>query len=382
MTNLLNNYYDPKGSCFKSFIFDNKQQTFTIEEMKNESKPPLVETISAQRDSKMIEGWFNNDKPFIVVGPEGCGKSQIINNVIKRQRAVNVATIHCNAQTSAFHIIQKLNQMCTQSSKSQGRVYRPKEGNKLVIYLKDINLPKPDKYDTIQLIAFMHQIVCYNGFYDENLEFVFLERIQIIASMTPATVVGRHKLSCRFTANVCIAYIEDPPNQELEDIYSLYLKVILGHENFGNGAMVNSSKKIARFCVDTYENVKQKFSVDDHRHYLLTPKELTKWIMGAMRYEAQGAEALVEVLAYEAFRLFRDRLVNIESRQALDQLIYNQLRTHLKYGNTIGNISFLSKISTVKPIFPGYNTLGRLEKDDLIQTIKETIKSYEREFKG
>jgi len=350
--------------------------------MKNLNKPPVIETISAQRDSKMIEGWFNNDKPFIVVGPEGCGKSLIINNIIKQKRSINVATIHCNAQTSAFHIIQKLNQMCTQSSKSQGRVYRPKEGKKLVIYLKDINLPKPDKYNTIQLIAFMHQIVCYNGFYDENLEFVFLERIQIIASMTPATVVGRHQLSCRFTANVCIAYIEDPPNEELEDIYSLYLKVILSHENYGNGAMTNSSKKISRFCVDTYENVKKRFSVDDHRHYLLTPKELTKWVMGVMRYEAQGAEALVEVLTYEAFRLFRDRLVNIESKQALDQLVYNQLRNHLKYGQTIGSLSFLSKVSTVSTIFPGYKTLGRLEKTDLEQTIKDTIKSYEREFKG
>ena len=45
------------------------------------------------------------------------------------------------------------------------------------IYLKDINLPKPDKYDTIQLISFLQQIVCYKGFYDDNLEFVGLERI-------------------------------------------------------------------------------------------------------------------------------------------------------------------------------------------------------------
>jgi dynein heavy chain 2, cytosolic len=163
--------------------------------MKNLNRPPLVETISAQRDGKMIEDWFNHDKPFILVGPEGCGKNQIIHSNIKKLRSTTVATIHCNAQTSAFHIIQKLNQMCTQSSKSQGRVYRPKDCQKLIIYLKDINLPKPDKYDTIQLIAFMHQIVCYNGFYDDNLEFVYLERIQIIASMTPATVVGRHKLS-------------------------------------------------------------------------------------------------------------------------------------------------------------------------------------------
>jgi len=67
--------------------------------------------------------------------------------------------------------------MCSQSTISQGRVYRPKDSQRLIVYLKDINLPKPDKYDTIQLIAFLQQIVCYKGFYDENLEFVYLERV-------------------------------------------------------------------------------------------------------------------------------------------------------------------------------------------------------------
>lgn len=39
--------------------------------------------------------------------------------------------------------------MCQQSTNANGRVYRPKEVQRLIIYLKDINLPKPDKYDTI-----------------------------------------------------------------------------------------------------------------------------------------------------------------------------------------------------------------------------------------
>lgn len=70
-------------------------------------------------------------------------------------KSTQMAVIHCNAQTSAFHVIQKLNQMCQQSTNAQGKVYRPKEVQRLIIYLKDINLPKPDKYDTIQLISFL-----------------------------------------------------------------------------------------------------------------------------------------------------------------------------------------------------------------------------------
>ena len=163
----------------------------------------------------MIKPWLDQGDSFIIVGPEGCGKNLMIRNTIKQMKSTQVAIIHCNAQTSAFHVIQKLNQMCAQSTTSQGRVYRPKECQKLILYLKDINLPKPDMYDTIQLIAFLQQIVCYKGFYDDNLEFVFLERISIVASMNPSTTVGRHKISTRFTANVRIAYVDYPPIEEL-----------------------------------------------------------------------------------------------------------------------------------------------------------------------
>lgn len=38
-----------------------------------------------------------------------------------------MAVVHCNAQTSAASVIQKLNTMCAQSTNSQGKVYRPKE---------------------------------------------------------------------------------------------------------------------------------------------------------------------------------------------------------------------------------------------------------------
>jgi hypothetical protein len=64
--------------------------------------------------------------------------------------------------------------------------------HRLVLYLKDINLPRPDMYDTCQLIAFLQQIITFDGFYNEELEFLKLERIQIVASINAATTVGRY----------------------------------------------------------------------------------------------------------------------------------------------------------------------------------------------
>jgi len=43
-------------------------------------------------------------------------------------------------------------------STNTGRVYRPKDCERLVLYLKDINLPKPDKWGTSQLVEFLQQV--------------------------------------------------------------------------------------------------------------------------------------------------------------------------------------------------------------------------------
>ena len=109
-------------------------------------------------------------------------------------------------------MIQKLSQVCLIVSSSNGRVFRPKECDRLILYLKDLNLAKPDKYGTCMLIAFLQQILTYGGFYD-NLEWVGLEAVQIVGSMSASgggTGLGRHQLSTRFTSVLRVVSISQP----------------------------------------------------------------------------------------------------------------------------------------------------------------------------
>ena len=90
---------------------------------------------------------------------------------------VTVATINCSAQTTCNHIIQKLHQVCTQFSTNQGRVLKPKDSERLVLFLKDLNLPRPDKYATVQVHAFLSQLILYEGFYNSELEWVGVQKV-------------------------------------------------------------------------------------------------------------------------------------------------------------------------------------------------------------
>ncbi len=68
----------------------------------------------------------------------------VLTNLFAADKRTSVTTLNCNSQTTAANVIQKLEEGCTLASTQEGRVYRPKVGDKLVLHLKNINLPKPD----------------------------------------------------------------------------------------------------------------------------------------------------------------------------------------------------------------------------------------------
>ena len=44
-------------------------------------------------------------------------------------------------------------------STNSGRVYKSKDGERLILYFKDLNLVKPDKWGTCQLVEFLQQVI-------------------------------------------------------------------------------------------------------------------------------------------------------------------------------------------------------------------------------
>jgi dynein heavy chain 2 len=355
----------------------------------------VIPTISVQQTLHMIEPWVNDMQPFILVGPEGAGKNMIIRLAFRQLKSCSVTTLHCNAQTTAEHVCQKIAQSCSLFSTNSGRVYRPRDAERLVLYLKDINLPKPDEYNTCMLIAFLQQIITFQGFYDENLEFLGLERVQIVCSMNPATTVGRHQLSTRFTAIVRVCYVEYPQKDELQSVYSIFLEAFVNtctSDNAGLDAKWQKEEtrmKLAGTMVELYSQVTDKFSVDEHRHYLFTPRDLTSWVIGLLRYDV-GEEELLEVWAHEAQRLFRDRLVDSDSRAKFDGMLFPLLRAQWGYTCNLRDTYY----STLAGVGGGRgeskegddgagsaDRLIRLATDDFTPLVQHGLMLYEREEK-
>ena len=70
-------------------------------------------------------------------------------------------------------------------------------------------------------------MLTYNGFYDNSLEWVGLEGIQLVASINPSGSLGRHQLSTRFTSIVRLCCMEYSSSDQLQVVYGTYLQPVV-----------------------------------------------------------------------------------------------------------------------------------------------------------
>ena len=330
----------------------------------------------------MLAPWLESGQPFVLVGPEGCGKSLLLEYAFSALKSTAVATITCSAQTSSVHVLQKLMQMCgAPVSTNDGRVLRPRDADRLILYLRDINLPRPDKYETIQLISFLEQLVSHHGFYDESLEFIRLERVQIVASMNPATTVGRHPVSTRFTSIVRVGYMTYPPREQLEKVYQAILQPVL--KPAGGSWSGPQVAKLAATLLDVYDAVSTKFSRDERRHYQFTPRNLTDWAMGLQRYDLARSPVL-EAVAHEGQRIFRDRLVGAASSAEFDSILSMALRAAFNFTIPAGPLLFTTfgvpPDEAAKSRAP-VPSLAKMTAEDFKTFVSQKLTQYEREIK-
>ena len=167
--------------------------------------------------------------------------------------------MHCNRETRAEQLIQKLFQTCHRVTSANGKMLRPLNCNRQIFVLKEVNLARPDKYNTIEIITFLQSLITHEGFYDSGLEFVKIgEGIQFVCIMKPASTIGRFEITTRFVSNLKVLKVD----YESVGIRQK-LKLLTPHSDV-------ISDKLDEF----WQMVNKNFRSDDNAHYLFTPRNL------------------------------------------------------------------------------------------------------------
>ena len=74
----------------------------------------------------------------------------------------------------------------------------------------------------------------------------------------------------------------------------------------------------------------KSFSADDYSHYIFTPKDLTRWTLGLLRYNLHGGASqpdILQVWENEAKRIFIDKLAGAESVEKMNRYLAEILNT-------------------------------------------------------
>jgi dynein heavy chain 2 len=103
--------------------------------------------------------------------------------------------------------------------------------------------------------------------------------------------------------------------------------------------------QLASSMVTVYSQILSKFSRDEYGHYLFTPRELTNWCLSLLRYNLSelksdsSVESVLQVWAYEACRIFQDRLVNKDSRKTFQSILSAVLSDEWRSGGVLQKLS-------------------------------------------
>ncbi|KAG5501057.1 hypothetical protein GH5_04648 [Leishmania sp. Ghana 2012 LV757] len=292
-------------------------------------RPPVVQTVEVKRLVATLHPLLEdrNCKPFFVIGPEGCGKGALLDYVFSTRPSLRATTINCSAQTNSTSVIQKIEQACVLANTNAGPLYRPREGERLVIVLKNVNLPKADKYGTVELHSFLQQLILYNGFYNRDLEWVKVERVQIAASMNPNPSAGRYPVTPRLLALASILTVSYPSKTSLVQVYATYWGSLLRQTNIGQGKDYEKGTQLAHFMLQVYDKLRRQFEGEEYAHFSFSPRHLTKWVINVLLYHIDTRTTLPAVLAYEASRIFTDCLPRSEDRRQALRILSEQLAT-------------------------------------------------------
>lgn len=307
-------------------LWSDSVPTMEIESHKAAASDVIITTTDTVRHADVLASWLNRRIPLVLCGPPGSGKTMTLTNVLQSVQGTILASLNFSSRTTPEIILKTFSQHCSYVRRGKDIFLEPSDNlgtqSWLVVFCDEINLPEEDTYGTQRVIMFMRQLVEHGGFWRADNTWIKINRIQFVGACNPPTDAGRVEMSSRFLRHVPLLLVDFPARDSLLQIYGTF-----------NGGMMKlfpslrgETEAMTEAMVEVYLENQKKFTAAQQPQYFYSPRELSRWVRGI--YESivnidQGLsrEEFVRIWAHEATRLFADRLVELEERQACIECI-------------------------------------------------------------
>ena len=272
----------------------------------------VVPTKDSIRNIFILEKLLTNEINTICIGPTGTGKTVNIETYLMQKMADRYVPLvtSFSAQTSATDAQKFLD---SKMEKRKKGVYGPASGKKYIIFVDDLNMPQREEYGAQPPVELLRQAMGQGGWYDTTtLDYKKVIDCTYVFGMGPPgggrnVITERVKRLCNI-----IGYVEmDESSQKL------IFNKILSHFLLDFEPEVSA---VGNIIVDASSRLYQKISTDllptpAKPHYTFNLRDFAKIIQGVMMANpkrATTAAQFVRVWVHECYRVFRDRMINMD----------------------------------------------------------------------
>jgi len=293
----------------------------------------IVPTIDTARYTYLLDTCLMHEKPFLLVGPTGTGKTVYINNHLLNnldRDKFAVMGLAFSAQTTAQ---QTQDIIDSKMDKRRKGTFGPPMGKKAVIFVDDLNMPAKETYGAQPPIELLRQFMDHGGWFDlKEKTFRALTDVNFVSAMGPPGG-GRTDITRRFSRHFNnVACVEFHSSTMLS-----IFKQIMDHVMVQNNTPANLkalSANIADATLDVYSTaVKELLPTPAKSHYLFNLRDFARVVLGVITADTPHMTEpaqLVRLWFHEVLRVFYDRLIDDVDREWLLDFMGKACKTHFQ----------------------------------------------------
>ncbi|TPX36228.1 hypothetical protein SmJEL517_g01545 [Synchytrium microbalum] len=319
-------------STLFGYFVDVKRTCFTpwddlVAPFKYEMNIPYFQMIVPTQDtvkySYFLETLVGNGFPVMIGGNTGVGKSVIVQDTFNRfgkDKGYGVVPVNFSAQTGSASTQQILE---LKLEKKRKNIMGPPTGiKKLIFFVDDVNMPRPDTYGAQPVIELLRQYLDFGGMYDrEKLFWKVIQDVIVVAACAPPGG-GRNQLTARFVRHFNLFNIPAPSEMSLSKIFR---SIVDGFLRPFSADIRPLGEPIVNSNIEIYQRMcKELLPTPAKSHYTFNLRDLSKVIQGVLQVRPSTIHTKVEVvklLCHETSRIFHDRLIDEADRTYFNEVL-------------------------------------------------------------
>lgn len=282
-----------------------------------------VETVDNVRTSRLVDMLASQDKPVMLVGGAGTGKSVMMQDWMREMVQNNENMLSTHIAMNYFTDSRAFQRQIEGSvDKRSGHRFGPAGNKKLVFFVDDLNLPYVEEYGTQNALSLLRQIMSHGTFFDRN-DLGFRKEIvdvRFVAAMNPyaGSFTICERVQRYFTTLACSMPSHD-------DLSSIFLSILDGHLQSFPAPVEALLGTLVQATISLHNRVCEKFLPSAVRFvYNWNMREYANIFQGICRSNAEAISTPLDMCRlwmHECRRVFSDRLVDETDRSRFNDIM-------------------------------------------------------------